>query len=82
MGTVLFCLTDSADGAAGQTGRTVPNCLRRGSQTKKNRPQLFDYFRIVYIREAREMRMLVPESQRLVTEPTLEFCDFTLLGST
>ena len=23
-GTVLFCLTDSADGAAGQTGRTVP----------------------------------------------------------
>ena len=26
-GTVLFCLTDSADGAAGQTGRTVPGCL-------------------------------------------------------
>ncbi len=26
-GTVLFCLTDSADGAAGQTGRTVPECL-------------------------------------------------------
>jgi hypothetical protein len=26
-GTVLFCLTDSADGAAGQTGRTVPDCL-------------------------------------------------------
>jgi len=23
----LFCLTDSADGAAGQTGRTVPECL-------------------------------------------------------
>ena len=23
-GTVLFCLTDSADGATGQTGRTVP----------------------------------------------------------
>ena len=27
LGTVLFCLTDSADGAAGQTGRTVPECL-------------------------------------------------------
>ncbi len=27
LGTVLFCLTDSADGAAGQTGRTVPRCL-------------------------------------------------------
>jgi hypothetical protein len=27
-GTVLFCLTDSADGAAGQTGRTVPECLK------------------------------------------------------
>ena len=26
-GTVLFCLTESADGAAGQTGRTVPECL-------------------------------------------------------
>ena len=26
-GTVLFCLTDPADGAAGQTGRTVPGCL-------------------------------------------------------
>ena len=26
-GTVLFCLTVSADGAAGQTGRTVPECL-------------------------------------------------------
>ena len=26
-GTVLNCLTDSADGAAGQTGRTVPNRL-------------------------------------------------------
>ena len=24
---ILFCLTDSADGAAGQTGRTVPDCL-------------------------------------------------------
>ena len=27
MGTVLFCLTESADGAAGQTERTVPECL-------------------------------------------------------
>lgn len=27
LGTVLLCLTDSADGAAGQTGRTVPECL-------------------------------------------------------
>ena len=27
LGTVLFYLTDSADGAAGQTGRTVPECL-------------------------------------------------------
>ena len=27
LGTVLFCLTVSADGAAGQTGRTVPECL-------------------------------------------------------
>ena len=27
-GTVLSCLTDSADGAVGQTGRTVPECLK------------------------------------------------------
>ena len=27
-GRFFFCLTDSADGAAGQTGRTVPECLK------------------------------------------------------
>ena len=33
-GTVLFCLTVSADGAAGQTGRTVPGvCVVAGYQT-------------------------------------------------
>ena len=40
------------------------------------------YFRMLYSSEVREMRMLVAENQRVVIEPTLEFCDFTLLGST
>ena len=35
-GTVLNCLTESADGAAGQTGRTVPDCLTwRGFDVQK-----------------------------------------------
>ena len=36
-GTVLFCLTDSADGAAGQTGRTVPRVFERYASTAGKR---------------------------------------------
>ena len=43
-GTVLFCLTDSADGAAGQTGRTVPECLKDTVQlpVKEKSPFIYE----------------------------------------
>ena len=41
-----------------------------------------DYFKMLYNKEVSEMRMLVAENHSVVMEPTLEFCDFTLLGST
>lgn len=62
------------------TSKNAPRCL--GAFKDEKQYGGCHYFRIVYIREAREIRILVPDSHKFVTEPTLEFCDFTLLGST
>ena len=40
------------------------------------------YFRILYMREAKDIRMLVAENQMVVEVLMLELRDFTLLGST
>ena len=42
----------------------------------------FFYLRIVYNKEARDTKILVDVSQRLVDCPMLELRAFTLLGST
>ena len=90
--STLLCFTDSiCTGAVrsnikpwrsgfADTSKNAPRCL--GAFKDEKQYGGCHYFRIVYIREAREIKILVPDNHKFVTEPTLEFCDFTLLGST
>ena len=43
---------------------------------------LYFYFKMLYNNEVKEINIEVAENHSVVIEPTLEFCAFTLLGST
>ena len=90
--STLLCFTDAIRTRAvrsdikprrpdfADTSKNAPRCL--GAFKDEKQYGGCHYFRMVYMSDAREIKILVPDNHKFVTEPTLEFCDFTLLGST